>query len=73
MPLERKPVNSSSVASIAYDAEKKEMHVKYHGSGKTYAYSNVPYDVHTRTLLAKSIGQYVSKVIQKNHPARLVR
>lgn len=70
--MEHKPVKSSSVASVAYDPHSKSLEVRYHGSGKTYSYADIPYDKHLRLMTAKSIGKYVSNVIQKEHKATLI-
>lgn len=71
--MEHQKVKSSSVESIAYDPQSKELHVKYHGSGKTYAYSGVAYDQHFKLMNSQSKGKYVANVIQKNHKATLVK
>lgn len=73
MSIEHKPIKSSSVASIGYDPSEKVLEVKYLGSGKTYAYHGVAYDQHLKLMTAKSVGNFVQNVLQKNHKATLVR
>lgn len=70
--MNHSPVKSSSVSSLAYDPQKQALEVKYHGSGKTYSYEGVAYDVHLKLMTAKSVGKYVQNVIQKNHKATLI-
>lgn len=60
--MELKPVKSSSVAAIGYDAQTQQLHVKFLKGG-TYTYHDVPPRVHDELVRAKSIGQHLAKYI----------
>jgi hypothetical protein len=55
MPVEMKPVQSSHVNGIGYDAEKRELHVDYRG--RRAVYQDVPPDVAEAVQDAPSTGQ----------------
>lgn len=65
--MDHTPVQSSSVASYGYDPATKVLEIKYHGSGRTVKYQNVPYDVQLRLATAKSKGQFVHHVIKARY------
>lgn len=52
------PVKSSNVAATGYDAPTQTLHVQFKG-GKTYAYANVPQEVHTAMHKSDSIGKFI--------------
>lgn len=61
--MDHTPVTSSSVRSIGYDPQTKTLEVAYHGSGQVHAYHGVPFETHTRLMLAKSKGTFIHRNI----------
>ena len=51
------PVESSLIASVGYDKEKKELTVTFKKGG-TFLYKTVPYAVYTAMMEAVSIGSF---------------
>lgn len=49
------PVTSSQIASVGYDEDKRELHVRFK-NGALYVYSAVPQDVYDGLLAADSVG-----------------
>jgi hypothetical protein len=69
MPIPRmRPVESSAVARIGYDAGTEEAYVEYLGGG-LYAYEGVPAEVFEELANAESKGTFVNAVI-KEYPFR---
>ena len=66
--MERTPVESKSVASVAYDSERFELEVEFQ-NGRVYRYEQVPIAVYRLLLQAPSIGEYVNKVVKPRFPA----
>jgi hypothetical protein len=62
-------LGSSNVAAIAYDAEKKEAWVRFHG-GSVYVYSNVGPGIWDEFLHSQSKGRFVQIQLKRAHPAR---
>lgn len=72
-PVKHQPVfGSSSIVSAGYDPQRKVLEIRYHGSGETHAYQNVPYDVHARFLMAKSKGEFAHHVLRKQFASRKI-
>jgi hypothetical protein len=69
--VDHHPLQSSNVKSCAYDAQTKELHIRFH-SGKTYSYSGVPYDVHAQLMLAGSAGKFVGQHIAPHYASKQV-
>lgn len=61
--MKRTSVNSSNVASVGYDIQKKMLEVEFY-SGGTYQYSNVPKEVYFRFIKAKSLGKFLHTSIK---------
>lgn len=61
--MERTKVNSSSIASIGYDPESKQLYVEYKNGG-VYAYQGVTPEHYQTLLNAKSLGSHVVKHIK---------
>jgi len=59
---EMKPVTSSQIESVGYDADAKELHVRFHRGGH-YAYSAEPHE-HEALIGAKSVGSHFIKNIK---------
>jgi hypothetical protein len=67
-----KPVNSSNIAGVGYDAATQEMHVQF-SSGATYSYIGVPPEHHEALANADSIGAHFAKHIRPNYTGKRVR
>ncbi len=61
--LQMVPVRSSQVASVGYDAAKKELYVSWQ-SGKTSIYSSVPATVHADLMRAPSVGKHLNQTVK---------
>ena len=58
-------INSRSIKSIAYDAEKKVMEVEF-TSTMIYIYNNFPEDLYNRLIESKAIDKFfVSNVVNR--------
>ena len=66
MAIELRPVVSSHVSGIGYDADKQELHVSYRG--RRVAYKGVPPDVAEAVQEAPSTGQALHLWIRGNYP-----
>jgi hypothetical protein len=62
------PVRSSNIHSLGYDADRKELHVKFH-SGSEGHYNHVDYSLFTVLLAAPSKGKALHALITK-HPEK---
>lgn len=69
--VDRKPVKSSNVVSVGYDAEARELHVEFKG-GKVYAYSGVPQEIADHLFQVQSVGRYVQGYLVGAYPYRRV-
>ena len=58
-----KPVKSSNIKAIGYNAVKKELHIQF-SSGSTYAYHGVTPELHAALLNAESIGSHFARHIR---------
>lgn len=56
--MKLEPVKSSNVNAVGYDADAKQLHVKYK-SGGTYTYHGVSPDDHKALMSASSIGKHL--------------
>lgn len=71
--MEMRPVKSSNIHSLGYDADTRTMHVRFH-SGKTYEYSDIPSDLHARIFNAKSVGGALHEhVVKKGNRGKALR
>lgn len=61
--MERRPVDSTSVASAGYDAAGRVLEVEFR-SGGLYAYLDVPPEVFCDLLAAESAGGFVNRVVK---------
>lgn len=64
--VDLKPVNSSNISHIGYDASSKEMHVTF-SSGSTYSYAGVEPEHHGAFVSAESIGSHFAQQIRPNY------
>ena len=70
-PMERTPVESSSVASLGYDEASHELEIEFR-NGRSYRYLLVPPAAYRLLLQAPSIGEYVNRVIKPRFEAKSV-
>lgn len=61
--MERKPVESSQVASIGYDAAARLLEVEFKNSG-VYQYKEVPQDLAEAFVRSDSIGRFLAQHIK---------
>ena len=64
-------VDSSAVEAVGYDADTRTLYVRY-ADGDTYAYDDVPPDVHRWLLRSDSIGGYLNRVVKPAYAGREV-
>jgi len=67
--MERTPVESKSVASVGYDAERFELEVEFR-NGRVYRYEQVPIAAYRLLLQAPSIGEYINKIVKPRFTAK---
>ena len=65
--VRRRPVTSSAVASVGYDAVSSQLEVEF-VDGDVYRYSLVPRWRVEELLTADSIGSYVNREIKSRYP-----
>ena len=70
-PMQRTPVNSSSVASVGYDPVTSVLEIEFR-NGKVYRYRQVPRAAHRLLMQAPSIGRYVNEVIKPRFPVEFL-
>lgn len=66
------PVESSSIELVGYDENARELYVRFHNRGRTYAYEDVPQDEFDALLAAPSKGRYLNWEIKPFHRYRRV-
>ena len=64
--LIRTPLESSSIASIAYDSAEGVLEVEYRRSGKLHDYFDVPPALYRGLMDAESKSAFLNKVIKPN-------
>lgn len=64
--MRRRPVESSSICSVGYDAASRTLELEY-VSGDVYQYFDVPQPAYAGLLTAPSIGAYVNQEIKPYH------
>jgi len=64
--MERQPVESSSLRSVGYDAQRRELAIEFH-DGTVYLYGSVPEDVYSALLRAESKGGYFNAEIREQY------
>jgi len=55
--MERKPVNSTDLVAVGYDAGSRTLEVEFK-EGRVYQYLDVPPDVYDGLMCAESLGKY---------------
>lgn len=64
MTIHLKPVISTNIASVGFDAEKSRLCVQFQ-AGKCYEYADVPSETFVKLITAKSTGQAFNELIKK--------
>lgn len=67
--MERKPVVSSNIVAIGYDAPSQLMEIEFK-TGAVYEYSGVPQAVHEDFITSTSKGQYLHANIKNKYPCQ---
>jgi KTSC domain len=62
--MRRQEVDSSSIASIGYDARRCALEVEFRQSGDVYQYFDVPSEEHAAFMAAESKGRYLNQVFK---------
>lgn len=62
--MQREKVNSSSVASVGYDADHQTLEIEYK-NGKVYQYFGVPEYLYEEIFKTQSIGSFVNYYIKE--------
>jgi hypothetical protein len=62
--MRRDPVLSTSIASIGYVPEKRELEIEFRASGDVYRYFDVPGREHAAFMAAESKGTYLNQVFK---------
>jgi hypothetical protein len=70
--MERKPVTSTDLSIVGYNAETQELEVTFKAGG-VYVYSGVPEVVYQALMLADSHGLYFNQHIKDKYPTKKVR
>jgi hypothetical protein len=65
--MRRKPVESSAISSVGYDARSAVLEVEF-SSGAVYDYFDVPRPVYESLMKASSKGRFVSRRIRDRYP-----
>jgi hypothetical protein len=63
--MQRRPVSSSAVRSVGYDAAGRTLEVEF-ASGDIYLYFDVPPELHEGLMAAGSVGTFVNKHVREN-------
>lgn len=69
--MELKPVKSSNIEAVGYDADKQELQIQFKG-GAVYAYDGVLPDDYEALKYAPSVGSHFHAKIKNNYPTRKV-
>lgn len=57
-------VDSSSIASIGYEAATRELEIEFRESGDVYRYFDVPGEEYAAFMAAESKGSYLNQVFK---------
>lgn len=68
----RRVVNSSSIASVGYEAARQDLEVEF-VQGEVYAYRGVPLHVYRALMQATTKGAYFNDNIRDRFDAKRVR
>ena len=70
--MRRRPVTSSSLRSVGYDARSQTLEIEFHHTG-VYQYYDVPKAVLEEMLAQNSLGAYFNINIRDVYPCARVR
>ena len=70
--MERTPISSSALASVAYDVAARELEVEFQ-SGRVYRYRDVPQGAYEFLLRARHKGSYFNRMIANRYAYDEVR
>lgn len=71
--MERKKVNSTSLAAVGYDPEQKILEIEFHDQ-RIYHYFGVSEELYTGLMAAESHGKYFDLYIKKaGYPYQRIR
>lgn len=70
--MDRKPLNSSRIRSVGYDAGQQVLEIEFR-DGKVEQYSRVPSEVQRRFLAAPSPDSFFRDRIEEDYTVRRVR
>ena len=62
--MRRFPVRSTSIASIGYSPDERELEIKFRESGDVYRYFDVPKEEYEAFMVAESKGTYLNQVFK---------
>jgi KTSC domain len=65
-------VDSSSIELVGYDEDERELYVRFHNRGRTYAYEDVSQTEFDALVAAPSKGRYLNWEIKPFHRYRRV-
>ena len=65
--MRRRPVNSSNLRSVGYDAETSTLEIEFHHGG-IYQYFGVPDQVYSSLMSFASHGKYFHRYIRYVYP-----
>lgn len=69
--MDRVPVTSTVIATIAYDPPSQTLEVEFH-TGRIYQYFDVTSTTHRALMTADSVGRYYNRYIRNRFPVREV-
>jgi len=69
--MEHEGINSSVIASAAYDDERMMLAIRFR-NGRVYAYSKVPRSVYDDLVTCESAGKYFNDVIRTTYDSELI-
>ena len=65
--MKRKPVKSSAILSVGYDAEKELLEIEFADTHHIYHYFDVSPELFKELIKAGSIGAYFNTYIKNHH------
>jgi hypothetical protein len=68
-PMRRRPVNSSSLRSLAYDSRSRTLEIEFHRAG-VYQFYDVPKTAREEMLVQTSLGAYSTRKFAMSIGAR---
>lgn len=61
-------VQSSALAQLSYDGQKRILRATFRATGRTYLYRGVPQEIYDGLMFADSIGAYFNAHIRDHYP-----